>query len=453
MISNLEAGTVNEISWSSWGDQVFARALAQEKLVFLYIGYQSCPLSEVMERECSSTPELLSLLNTNFVAMRVDRDESPELSTYYMTMLQAMNGENAWPICMFLTPQGDAVYGGSSFWGESNRQGPSFKEVLEAIVLIWDRDRGNVIKQSRLLSQHCRNELQGRVHAQPISRNLVDSALELIHAHRDPVNGGFYQAPKFAQLPYLHLYCYAASRGRLSTEQAEHLQTSLEAMRRGALFDPKTGLFYAACHSANWQDPYPEIVLGEQIGLQRLYAKAGKLFAMQDWQQLSDELRAKIKQLFPPNISLRSFLYRRNGKLQLRTVRPREDLLETWVERLACAIDRGDLKAANNFVTHIVGNFWSEDMAAFTMLSSERKDRFTITNIWDNNSAAPLGKLVANLLSFVEKAPSQRLAEILDLFFIRFSGALAECPHAYASLIPAWDRWLELKKSLISSRG
>src|SRR6185503_14342922 len=189
----------NPVDWFPWGPDALARAKLLDRPIFLSIGYAACHWCHVMERESFEHEPTARYLNDHFVAVKVDREERPDLDQVYMAAVQSMTGGGGWPMSVFLTPAGRPFYGGTYFPDEPRHGMPSFGQVLEGVDRAWRQERGQVEAAGVRLVEGLIE--QGRLQASTDdpSEPLLEAATTAIEASFDPVNGGWGRAPKFPQ--------------------------------------------------------------------------------------------------------------------------------------------------------------------------------------------------------------------------------------------------------------
>src|SRR5260370_4146990 len=186
----------NPVDGCAWGEDAFSKALGEDKPVFLSIGYSACHWCHVMERESFENEEIARALNENFVSIKVDREERPDIDSIYMQAVQVMTGHGGWPMSVFLTPEGGPFYAGTYFPPDDRHGMPGFKRVLAHVAEAYRSRRADVQAASEEVRQVINGSLQtkGRVN---IERGALDRAAESIASNYDEDNGGFGSAPKF----------------------------------------------------------------------------------------------------------------------------------------------------------------------------------------------------------------------------------------------------------------
>jgi uncharacterized protein YyaL (SSP411 family) len=265
----------NPVDWYPWGAEAFERARAEDKPVFLSVGYAACHWCHVMAHESFEDAETAAALNEGFVSIKVDREERPDVDAVYMDAVQAMTGSGGWPMSVFLTPDGQPFYAGTYF-PDSPRHGmPSFRQVLEGIAETWSDRRGDVTDQaSRVTDAIGRSAGDGG--ADPIDAERVaertSSALATLRRTFDERWGGFGGAPKFPQASVLRWLLDRAARGDADAEAM--LTRTLDAMADGGIHDQVGSGFARYSTDTMWHVPHFEKMLYDNAQLLGVYAHA-----------------------------------------------------------------------------------------------------------------------------------------------------------------------------------
>ena len=263
----------NPVDWYPWGEEAFAKARAEDKPILLSVGYATCHWCHVMERESFEDEAIASQLGAGFVAIKVDREELPDVDHVYMSALQALTGRGGWPMNMFLTPQLKPFFGGTYF-PPSRRHGLlSFSEVLDAVRDAWTSRRAEIEQQADTLLAHVR---QGTVSAarRPAGR-LHEQAVARLARGFDETHGGFGSAPKFPQSPLLQYLLTLAATG--DDRARTMLVSTLQQMASGGMLDHVGGGFARYSTDQRWHVPHFEKMLYDNAQLARLYAGAYRL--------------------------------------------------------------------------------------------------------------------------------------------------------------------------------
>jgi len=260
------------VDWYPWGEEAFARARAEDRPVLLSIGYSTCHWCHVMARESFRDLQVASFMNREFVSVKVDREERPDVDAIYMAALQAMTGSGGWPLTMALTPFGEPFFGGTYFPPQDRPGAPSFRRVLTSLVAAWRTRRSDVEASAAELSSALR-----RLAAPPFqgdgprraAQELYDEALRRLARLEDEANGGFGDAPKFPSHEALRLLLE-------SSDAASHdvALRALDAMSRGGICDQLGGGFFRYAVDAAWRVPHFEKMLYDNAGLLRAYVMA-----------------------------------------------------------------------------------------------------------------------------------------------------------------------------------
>jgi len=262
----------NPVDWFPWGDEAFERARAEDKPVFLSIGYSTCHWCHVMERESFEDEETAGQLNRDFVSIKVDREERPDIDETYMKAVQVMTGSGGWPLSVFLTPEGKPFYGGTYFPPRSGFGRPSFRQVLTGIAQAWRAKRDDLLSSSQSLAETLGRPFQAGPD-RTLSADVIQKAFQALAGYYDPAHGGFGTAPKFPQPSMLMLLLNYHHR---TGEQAafDMVEKSLEGMARGGIHDHLGGGFHRYSTDAQWLVPHFEKMLYDQAMIGLAYVQA-----------------------------------------------------------------------------------------------------------------------------------------------------------------------------------
>jgi uncharacterized protein YyaL (SSP411 family) len=263
----------NPVDWYPWGEEAFQAAKKEDKPIFLSIGYATCHWCHVMAHESFEDEEVARLLNKYCIAIKVDREERPDIDHIYMSVCQAMTGQGGWPLSIFMTPEGKPFFAGTYFPKTSRMGMPGFVDVLRQIAAVWQNDRWRITNASEEMTR----ALQPRaVSSTPIHALGLDSLrkgyIQLERAF-DPSWGGFGRAPKFPtphNLTFL-LRWYKRSRNVMALEMVEK---TLDAMRSGGIFDHVGFGFHRYSVDQRWLVPHFEKMLYDQALLAMAYTEA-----------------------------------------------------------------------------------------------------------------------------------------------------------------------------------
>ena len=262
----------NPVDWYAWGEEALTRASREDKPILLSIGYAACHWCHVMEHESFEDPDTAALMNENFVCIKVDREERPDLDAIYMDAVQAMTGHGGWPMTVFLTPDGRPFFGGTYFPPEDRHGMPSFRKLLVAVAETWKERRDEVEKQGTELTQAMDPLARLQPSTETITHRILENAHDAIRASFDPEFGGFGSAPKFPQSMTFDLLMRLAER---DFQDAEAMTTrSLDAMASGGMFDQIGGGFARYSVDRAWVVPHFEKMLYDNALLIRTYARS-----------------------------------------------------------------------------------------------------------------------------------------------------------------------------------
>lgn len=264
----------NPVDWFPWGAEALARALAEDKPIFLSIGYAACHWCHVMEHESFEDADTAEILNRNFVCIKVDREERSDLDSIYMQAVVAMTGHGGWPMSVWLNPQREPFYGGTYFPPERRHGMPGFKELLRNLAEAWQQRRGELQENARAMLEHLRSPAAagGASGALP-DAGLLPQAMQAVLQSFDWSNGGWGAAPKFPQpmtIEFL-LRQHARSADPLALEMAER---TLQAMAAGGMYDQLGGGFHRYAVDDHWLVPHFEKMLYDNAQLARVYLHA-----------------------------------------------------------------------------------------------------------------------------------------------------------------------------------
>jgi uncharacterized protein YyaL (SSP411 family) len=260
----------NPVDWFPWGPEALARAKAEEKPIFLSIGYSACHWCHVMEHESFENAEIAAELNRLFVCIKVDREERPDLDQIYMNAVQLMTGRGGWPMSVFLTPDLAPFYGGT-YWPPTARMGmPGFIDVVRAVADAWQNRREQAVQQAGELTEHLKDIGSEQASDDPLEVDLIQHAASKLLLAFDPQHGGFGSAPKFPHS--LDLQVLLRAWKREPNAQYLHVVThTLEKMALGGIYDHLAGGFARYSVDEKWLVPHFEKMLYDNALLTTVY--------------------------------------------------------------------------------------------------------------------------------------------------------------------------------------
>ncbi len=266
----LKSAAHQPVHWHPWGEAVFQRARAEDKPVLLDIGAVWCHWCHVMDGESYDDPEVAGLLNRDFVCVKVDRDERPDVDARYQRAVQALTGQGGWPLTAFLTPEGEVFFGGTYFPPEDNHYGrPGFISVLKQVAELYRRDRARVSKSAKAIRQQVTESLD-EAKAGQVTPAILDEAAGQLARLFDIRYGGFGTAPKFphpAGCDFLLARWHDTREGWMR----EVVEKSLTGMARGGIRDHVGGGFHRYSVDERWIVPHFEKMSYDNSELLRAY--------------------------------------------------------------------------------------------------------------------------------------------------------------------------------------
>ncbi|MFN8010460.1 MAG: thioredoxin domain-containing protein [Holophagaceae bacterium] len=259
----------NPVDWFPWGEEALAKARAEDKPLFLSIGYSACHWCHVMERESFENEAVARLLNERFVPVKVDREERPDLDDLYMDAVQTLTGHGGWPMSVWLAPDLRPFYGGTYFPPEPRRGMPGFIPLLERIAELWTTRRADVLEQAGELTAELQRQARVAAGSELPGEEVFEAALQQLRQAFDPRWGGFSPAPKFPA----HMACELILRRGSEADRAMALR-SLDAMRDGGMHDHVGGGFARYSVDGRWLVPHFEKMLYDNAQLACAYLLA-----------------------------------------------------------------------------------------------------------------------------------------------------------------------------------
>jgi uncharacterized protein YyaL (SSP411 family) len=261
------------IRWQEWGEAAFETAQRENKPMLLDIGAVWCHWCHVMDRESYDDPEVARIVNENFIAVKVDRDERPDIDSRYQAAVSAISGQGGWPLTAFLTPDGKPFYGGTYFPPQDQWGRPSFKRVLTSIASAYREKNADVTEQSKMVEQAISQAESFTGHSGRFSPRVVDAIVQSALGMFDPANGGFGQAPKFPHPAALDLLIEHFAR--TGDEQVRNVfVTTLERMANGGVYDQLAGGFHRYSVDERWVVPHFEKMCYDNSELLKNYVHA-----------------------------------------------------------------------------------------------------------------------------------------------------------------------------------
>jgi uncharacterized protein YyaL (SSP411 family) len=282
----------NPVDWRPWGPEAFAEAHATDRPVFLSIGYSACHWCHVMAHESFEDPDTATIVNERFVAIKVDREERPDVDAVYMEAVQAMTGQGGWPLTAFLTPDGEPFFTGTYFPNHPSHGRPSFVQLCDAIDDAWKHRRPDLLEQAAKITEHLRRPALGGAGGQASHEMLGSARDELVTAH-DLTWGGFGGAPKFPQTMSIEVLLRHHHRTG-DPEALAVVMRSLDAMAAGGIHDHLGGGFSRYSVDERWLVPHFEKMLYDQALLARAYLHGWQVTGLARYRGVLDDIVAYL---------------------------------------------------------------------------------------------------------------------------------------------------------------
>ena len=287
--SYLRSARHQPVQWHAWGEAAFQRAQAEDKPILLDIGAVWCHWCHVMDRESYENAEIAALINEHFVAVKVDRDERPDVDARYQAAVSAMSGQGDWPLTAVLTPDGRPFFGGTYFPPADRYGRPGFGRVLETMAQAWRERREEALESAgSVLAAIVQNETFSGSGGE-LTLALVDKIAASALKQFDPRNGGFGAQPKFPHPSALDLLLEVAMN-RDNGEAAVAFAVTLEKMAHGGVYDQLAGGFHRYSVDERWVVPHFEKMLYDNTELLRNYVHGFQSFVRQDFLETARQI-------------------------------------------------------------------------------------------------------------------------------------------------------------------
>jgi uncharacterized protein YyaL (SSP411 family) len=283
----------NPVDWYPWGEDAFAIARRENKPIFLSVGYSTCHWCHVMAHESFESEDVAAVMNREFVNIKIDREERPDVDRVYMTFVQATTGGGGWPMSVWLTPDLKPFVGGTYFPPEDRYGQPGFKKVLERIAAAWKDNHAKIVEQggkivAALRESQSTPEAEGKV-----DLALLDAAYRQIDRSYDPKEGGFGSAPKFPRPVTLNFFSRLYARNPNSESGKQALEMALFTLRKmaaGGIHDHLGGGFHRYSVDRYWHVPHFEKMLYDQAQLAVAYLDAFQITQDQQYQSVARDI-------------------------------------------------------------------------------------------------------------------------------------------------------------------
>lgn len=284
----------NPVDWHPWGQEAFDKARAEDKPIFLSIGYSTCHWCHVMEHESFEDERVAALMNSTFVSVKVDREERPDIDEHFMSICQLLTGTGGWPLTMVLTPDGKPFFAATYIPKDNALGRTGMLELIPEIAELWATRRPEMITSAEAIAR----ELSNRTNEKPVREGAPDMeavgrAARQLSRMFDSVNGGFGDAPKFPMPVLYPLLLRAWERGK-DPDVLRMVEKSLTAMRNGGIFDQAGFGFHRYSTDARWRVPHFEKMLYDQALLLLAYTETWQAVGKDFYRRTAEEIAAYV---------------------------------------------------------------------------------------------------------------------------------------------------------------
>jgi uncharacterized protein len=283
----------NPVDWYPWGEEAFAKARHENKPIFLSVGYSTCHWCHVMAHESFENEDVAAIMNREFVNIKVDREERPDVDRVYMTFVQATTGSGGWPMSVWLTPDLKPFVGGTYFPPEERYGQPAFTKVLERIATVWREDHDKIVEQGSKIVEALRESQSAAPVEGKVDGSVVDAAYKQLDRSYDPKEGGFGNAPKFPRPVTLNFLTRVYARDPKSDAGKHALDMALFTLRKmaaGGMHDHIGGGFHRYSVDRYWHVPHFEKMLYDQAQLALAYLDAFQITQDKQYESVARDI-------------------------------------------------------------------------------------------------------------------------------------------------------------------
>ncbi len=285
----------NPVDWYPWGEEAFQKAKADDKPILLSVGYSSCHWCHVMAHESFEDDSTAQLMNENFINIKVDREERPDVDTIYMRAVVSMTGRGGWPLTAFLTPEGKPFFGGTYFPPEDRHGLPSFRKVLQSVSRSYRERREKIQRSAESIASHVvEQDLTPAARDTELGLSTLDHAVRTLSQQFDSAHGGFGKAPKFPHAMTLD-FLLREYRRTGNTQALRMVERSLQKMARGGIYDQLGGGFHRYSVDERWLVPHFEKMLYDNALLSRLYLRVYHATGKPLYRRIAEETLAYVQ--------------------------------------------------------------------------------------------------------------------------------------------------------------
>ncbi|MDO8872437.1 MAG: thioredoxin domain-containing protein [Methanoregula sp.] len=278
----------NPVDWYPWSEEAFSRSAREDKPVFLSIGYATCHWCHVMAHESFEDPEIAELLNRDFIAIKVDREERPDIDSVYMTVCQQMTGQGGWPLTIVMTPDKKPFFAATYIPKETRFSMMGLLTLLPRITSMWQERRSDLISSGNRVIALIASPGISSSETQP-GEDLLDEGYNSLLIQFDPVYGGFGNAPKFPT-PHTLLFLLRYGARKSNTRALAMVKKTLDAIRNGGIYDHLGGGIHRYSTDAQWHVPHFEKMLYDQALLVMAYTEAYQVTGNTEYKKTSEEI-------------------------------------------------------------------------------------------------------------------------------------------------------------------
>ena len=284
----------NPVDWYPWSEEALERAKAEDKPIFLSVGYAACHWCHVMAHESFEDPDTAVIMNQHFINIKVDREERPDIDALYMEAVVALTGQGGWPMSVFLSPDGKPFYGGTYFPPVPRFNMPSFSDLLAEIARLWREDRGDLLSRADQLTDQIGKTPALRPSTEGIRDQTLTSAAEALFNRFDWTHSGWGNAPKFPQSPVIDFLfrLHDRNQDKLALDMAVK---TLHSMAKGGMYDLIGGGFHRYSVDDQWLVPHFEKMLYDNALLIQTYLHGWQITGDSRFREVAEESLSFIK--------------------------------------------------------------------------------------------------------------------------------------------------------------
>jgi uncharacterized protein YyaL (SSP411 family) len=279
----------NPVDWYPWSKEAFDEALAEDKPLFVSIGYSTCHWCHVMEKESFEDEKVASLLKQKFISIKVDREERPDIDSIYMKACILMTGTGGWPLTIVMTPQKQPFFAGTYFPRNTNAGMIGLIEVLTSIADSWENNRQSLLTLAERSTSYLAEHLRPNDQKEVINKILLDEGFTMLLDSFDNLNGGFGSAPKFPS-PHNLLFLLRYYNTKHTKRPLDMVEKTLQKMRLGGIYDHLGFGFHRYSTDSNWTVPHFEKMLYDQAMICMAYIETYQVIKKEEYKKTAEEI-------------------------------------------------------------------------------------------------------------------------------------------------------------------